>query len=639
MPMPIGTCRDGASAVSCPDDETGKPAAGASTAFRKDTAMAMLTSVGADTLGVFLLGGVGLVAMLVALRRRYRRGPLRHSADDSASEAKLRIAAMAFETHLGMFITDARGTILEVNRTFSRITGYSAVEVRGRNPRMWSSGKHDARFYQRLWATLRQTGRWQGEIWNRRKNGELYLQWLTISAVKDEQEAVTHYVATLTDMTEHRRAEQAAHWLAFYDPLTGLPNRRLLLDRLEMTLKGVGEPAQHGALMFIDLDHFKTVNDTRGHQQGDALLREVAQRLEPLVGRGDTLARLGGDEFMVLLTRLGGDALRAARVAERVAEKLLAELAREHAIDDQRFQLSGSIGIALFSDQGGSVDEAMQQADMAMYQAKAAGRNALRFFDPEMQAEVLERITLETELRQALASDELQLFYQPQFDAAGGVQGVEALLRWQHAERGWVSPGVFIPLAEETRLMLPIGEWVLRTACRQLAAWQGSASTRDWQVAVNVSILQFHEPGFVELVAAVLAETGAPADKLKLEVTESLLMRDPEDTRLKMLRLREWGIRFALDDFGTGYSSLAYLQRLPLDQLKIDQSFVRGVDGDATNAAIVEAIITLSATLALEVLAEGVETRAECDWLESHGCCAYQGFLLGRPMPAAALPT
>jgi len=601
--------------------------------------MTILTGTGLETFGLLLLGASGLLGVLAGLRRRYRLVPVHRLADGSANEAKLRIAAMAFETHLGMIITDAQGTILETNRTFSRITGYSAAEVRGRNPRMWSSGKHDARFYERMWHAIHQSGSWEGEIWNRRKNGELYLQWLTVSAVQDDRQVVTHYVATLSDLTEHRRAERAAHRLAFYDPLTGLPNRRLLLDRLEITLKAAQRPAQHGALMLIDLDNFKTINDTRGHQQGDALLREVARRLAPLVEPGDTLARLGGDEFMVLLTRLGEDARRAARVAERVAERLLAELLREHVIDDQRFQLSGSIGIALFSDRGGSTDQVMQQADMAMYQAKAAGRNALRFFDPEMQAEVIERITLESELRQALARDALQLFYQPQFDAEGAVQGVEALLRWQHAERGWVSPGVFIPLAEETRLMLPIGAWVLRTACRQLAAWQDSATTRDWRVAVNVSILQFHEPGFVDLVTSVLAETGAPAEKLELEVTESLLMKDPEDTRLKMLRLRDRGVRFALDDFGTGYSSLAYLQRLPLDQLKIDQSFVRGVDRDATNAAIVEAIITLGTTLTLEVLAEGVETRAERDWLEAHGCRAYQGYLFGRPASAAALFT
>ncbi|MCG6657757.1 EAL domain-containing protein [Halomonas campisalis] len=581
--------------------------------------------------------GLLVLALVVHQWALWRAGQ-RHDVPRSAlEEANQGIAAMAFETHLGMIITDAQGAILKVNRTFTAITGYTQEEVVGRNPRMWSSGKHDARFYQRMWQTVHDTGSWQGEIWNRRKDGELYLQWLTISAVKSERGEVTHFVATLTDITQRRHTEEQVYQLAFYDPLTGLPNRRLLLDRLKSALKASHRSAQFGALMFIDLDNFKVINDTQGHQQGDELLCQVARRLTSVLRETDTVARLGGDEFVVMLTDLGEASLKAAQVAERVAEKLLAALEESHKVGEQRFTVSGSLGITLFTDHGSRADEIMQQADLAMYQAKAAGRNTLRFYDPEMQAVVIERATLEADLRQVIEREELSLHYQPQVDSEGGIVGVEALLRWEHPSRGQVSPGVFIPLAEETRMILPIGRWVLHEACRQLVAWQGDPHKRRLRVAVNVSVQQFSAVDFVDQVERILAETGAPAEQLELEVTESLLMHDPEETRDKILRLRQRGIGFALDDFGTGYSSLAYLRRLPLDRLKIDKSFIRDVHQDPTNAAIVEAIITLSNTLSLAILAEGVETEAERQWLEAHDCRFYQGFLYGRPAPVSTL--
>jgi diguanylate cyclase (GGDEF)-like protein/PAS domain S-box-containing protein len=563
---------------------------------------------------------------------------VRDITDARATEAQLRIAATAFETHLGMLITDAEGRILKVNDTFSRITGYREDEVLGRNPRMLSSGRHDAAFFTRLWHAVALHGSWQGEIWNRRKNGEVFPEWLTISAVHDAAGRLTHYVATFSDITERKAAEEQIHHLAFYDPLTGLPNRRLMLDRLEAALKDSYRSGQFGALLFIDLDQFKQVNDTLGHHVGDHLLQALAVRLDAVLRDTDTLARLGGDEFAVLLHDLGRDADAVAVVVERIAGKLLGVLQSPVRLDEGALVTTGSIGITLFQDHGVDTDAILQQADMALFQAKAAGRNALRFFDPELQARLQDRARLEADLRQALARDELRLHYQVQVDAAGETTGVEALLRWDHPVRGRVPPGAFIPLAEENRLILPIGDWVLETACRQLVAWAVDSATAGLRVSVNVSPQQFREADFVERVLEIIMRTGAPAERLELEVTESLFVEDRDDARDKILRLRAEGLGFALDDFGTGYSSLAYLKRLPLDRLKIDQSFVLDLLDDPNSAAIVASIISLSASLDLAVVAEGVETRAQKAWLEAHGCQAFQGFLFGRPVPVEALP-
>ncbi|QTF94353.1 MAG: EAL domain-containing protein [Halomonas sp. BM-2019] len=552
-------------------------------------------------------------------------------------EEKLRIAASAFETHLGMLITDATGTILRVNDTFSRITGYAEAEVVGQNPRLLSSGLHDEAFYATLWARVARDGSWQGEIWNRRKGGQVYPEWLTISAVRDAAGRLTHYVATFSDLTERKAAEQEIHQLAFYDPLTGLPNRRLLLDRLEGTLKDSVRTGQFGALVFLDLDHFKRVNDTLGHQAGDLLLQRIAERFGEVLRETDTLARLGGDEFALLLHDLGHEADAVARLVERVAIKLQGVLEAPIRLAEERLIVTASLGITLFRDHETTLDEILQQADMALFQAKSAGRNALSFFDPEMQRRLQVRARLEGDLRQALPRGELRLHYQVQVDESGTVNGVEALLRWQHPQRGMVSPAEFIPLAEESRLIVPIGNWVLETACRQLAVWAADPRTARLTISVNVSARQFRESDFVERVLEILESTGAPAHRLTLEVTESLFVEERDDARDKMLRLRERGITFALDDFGTGYSSLAYLRRLPLDQLKVDQSFVRDLLEDEASMAIVASIIALSRSLKLEVFAEGVETEAQRAWLAEHGCRSFQGYLFGRPVPVEAL--
>lgn len=437
-----------------------------------------------------------------------------------------------------------------------------------------------------------------------------------------------------TDITEYRDIQESKHRLTFYDPLTGLPNRRLLLDRLEMVVKGTRRSERYAALMFIDLDDFKVVNETQGLQRGDRLLRRVAQGLEEVVRESDTLARLGADEFVLLIHDLGLDVEQAARAAERVAEKLLGQITSVQSSDDQLLALpiTASIGVTLFANGQANVDSAMRQADIALQQAKAAGGNILRFFNADMQADVMERVHLEADLHQALARDELRLHYQVQVDGESKVTGVEALIRWDHPRRGLVSPGLFIPLAEKNRLILPIGYWVLETACRQLAAWARSDDRQHLSIAVNVSSVQFHQADFVARVQHTLEMTEANPARLVLEVTESLLMEDPERVRNIMLRLSKLGIRFALDDFGTGFSSLNYLKRLPLHGLKIDKSFIDGVLEDPVDAAIVNTTITLADSLGLEATAEGVETEAQHRWLLEHGCGAFQGYLFGRPM-------
>ncbi|MFW6346338.1 MAG: EAL domain-containing protein, partial [Halomonas sp.] len=562
---------------------------------------------------------------------------VRDVTESRATEAQLRIAATAFETHLGMLITDADGTILRVNDTFTRITGYAESEVVGRNPRMFSSGRHDAAFYATLWSRVAREGSWQGEIWNRRKSGEVFPEWLTISAVRNHAGELTHYVATFSDLTERKAAEHEIHQLAFFDPLTGLPNRRLLLDRLEGVLKDSYRSGKFGALIFIDLDHFKRVNDTLGHHAGDRLLQRLAERFDAVLRDTDTLARVGGDEFVLLLHDLGDDESEVARVAERVGNKLLGALQSPVRLGDETLTVTASLGITLFRDHETTLDEILQQADMALFQTKSAGRNALNFFNPDLQARLQARVRLEADLRLVLPRQELRLYYQPQVDGAGAVCGVEALLRWQHPERGMVSPGEFIPLAEESRLIVPIGYWVIEEACHQLAAWADDPRTTRLTLSVNVSPHQFREPDFVERVLSILEASGAPAERLKLEVTESLFLEERDAARDKMLRLGERGVSFALDDFGTGYSSLSYLKRLPLDQLKIDQSFVRDLLDDETSMAIVASIIALSDSLKLEVIAEGVETEAQRAWLAEHGCRNFQGYLFGRPAPLEVL--
>ena len=554
------------------------------------------------------------------------------------AEESLRIAAIAFESQEGMLITDCAGTILRTNLAFTAITGYAAAEVVGRNPRLLGSGRHDAAFYAAMWTCLALKGSWEGEIWNRRKNGEVFAEWLTITAVHDPAGKATHFVGAFTDITQRKTAEDQIQSLAFYDPLTGLPNRRLLLDRLAQAMAASARHRRYCALLIVDLDNFKTLNDTMGHVNGDLLLEQVARHLSTCIREGDTVSRAGGDEFVVMLQDLSSIALDAATQTEAVGDKILAALDQTYQLAQHDYHGTASVGVTLFGgEQHESIDEPLKRADLALYQAKAAGRNTLRFFDPQMQAVVSARAALETDLREALLRDQFLLYYQPQVAGAGQLIGVEALLRWQHPQRGLVAPGEFISLAEDTGLILPLGRWVLNTACAQLAHWASRPELAHLSVAVNVSARQFHQRDFVDQVLAALARSGARPQRLKLELTESLLVTNIEDVISKMIALKANGVGFSLDDFGTGYSSLSYLKRLPLDQLKIDQGFVRDILIDPNDAAIAKMVIVLAESLGLAVIAEGVETLAQRDFLAGQGCRTYQGYLFSRPLPAKEL--
>ena len=440
-------------------------------------------------------------------------------------------------------------------------------------------------------------------------------------------------VATFLDITERKLAEKKVHQLAFYDALTNLPNRRLLLDRLSQALAVSDRNARFGALMFLDLDHFKALNDSKGHDVGDLLLIEVAQRLQRCVRDGDSVARLGGDEFVVVLEMLSGNVDEAVLQAELVGEKIRAALNLPFQLNQFEHQTTPSIGIVLFQGHQETIDNLLKYADIAMYQAKSAGRNVIRFYDPKMQAALEARIELESELRLALEKQQFRLYYQIHVDSLRRPMGAEVLLRWIHPERGLVSPLDFIPLSEETGLIVPIGLWVMQTACTQLKLWQQDSSTRDLTLAVNVSARQFRQPDFVAQVQRILLESGAKPSHLKLELTESLVLVNVEETISKMREIKLLGVTFSMDDFGTGYSSLQYLKRLPLDQIKIDQSFVRDITTDPNYAAIVQTVIAMSEAMGLNVIAEGVETEAQLEFLDLRGCHAFQGYLFSKPVP------
>ncbi|TVT56335.1 MAG: EAL domain-containing protein [Sedimenticola thiotaurini] len=557
-------------------------------------------------------------------------------SDRYHAEEELRIAAIAFESQEGMMVSDSHGVIVRVNQAFTRLTGYSAAEAVGQTASLLRSGRHDKLFYDHMWQALRDRGFWQGEIWNKRKSGKVYAEWLTISAVKDPKGVITHYVGTFSDITQNKEAEAEIHRLAYYDSLTFLPNRRLLLDRLSQALAISARNGHHGALLFLDLDNFKVLNDTRGHAVGDLLLKEVAQRLRVEVREGDTVSRLGGDEFVVLLEELSVNATESAFAAQMVSEKLVSALAVPYKLDGCEFHYTTSIGVTLFHGHADSVDTLLRQADMAVYRAKRDGRNRQCFFDPTMQSKLDEHSAMVVDLRQAMQRGELALYFQPQMDNKQRIIGAEALLRWQHPQRGLVMPDVFIPVAEETGLIIPIGQWVLECACSQIKVWSEHSATRELCLAINVSPLQFRQSGFVEDVERILVATGADPHRLRIELTEGLVIENVADTINRMQVLKALGIGFSMDDFGTGFSSLSYLKRLPLDELKIDRSFVNDLVTDPNDAAIAKTIIIMGQTLGLNVIAEGVETEEQLALLKQYGCNAFQGYLFSRPIPLSA---
>jgi diguanylate cyclase (GGDEF)-like protein/PAS domain S-box-containing protein len=577
---------------------------------------------------------LGLVVAGVMLRRRWLRVASRLEA------RKHELETILDSVDACIYVKAADFRYQYVNRKASEVIGRPVEEILGkRDQDLFDSNRlADLRFNDQR--VLEQGEKVVAEEGHAGLDGDTTHTYLSIKLpLRDSDGSVRALCGISTDVTEFGDIEASKYHLTFYDPLTGLPNRRLLLDRLAMVVKGTRRSERYAALMFIDLDDFKVINETQGLQSGDRLLRSVAQGLQQVVRESDTLARLGADEFVMLIHDLGLDVDQAAVAAERVAEKLLGQIMSIQSTDDHLLALptTASIGITLFADGGANVDNAMRQADIALQQAKAAGGNTLRFFNPEMQADVMERVHLEADLHQALARNELRLHYQVQVDDRSRVTGVEALIRWEHPQRGLVPPSLFIPLAEKNRLILPIGYWVLETACRQLAAWANESGKERFSIAVNVSSVQFHQADFVARVQHTLESTRADPARLVLEVTESLLMEDPERVREIMLRLSQLGIRFALDDFGTGFSSLNYLKRLPLHGLKIDMSFVNGVLENPVDAAIVNTTLKLADSLGLEVTAEGVETEAQHRWLLEHGCEAFQGYLFGRPLPLEEL--
>ncbi len=587
---------------------------------------------------------VGLLAVLAAKPMEYAQTKLsllkivaiRTSAELQRikTEEELRLSATAFETHEAIVITDKHGDIVRVNKAFTLITGYSQDEVIGNNlSLLLKSGAYDDEFYQQLWQSLSETKQWQGEISGRRKSGESFPELLTITAVTDREGLLTHYVATFLDITEHKQAEMEIQRLAYYDALTGLPNRRMLMDRLQHELAVASRYRIYGALLFLDLDNFKTINDALGHSVGDALLQQVAERLVDRLRAEDTVARLGGDEFVVVLPGLSDQADTAANQARTVAEKIQKALAKPYYLHGHEHHTSASLGVTLFTHEIAHPDDLLKQADTAMYRSKAAGRNTIRFYLPSMQQAADARLSLENDLRHAIARDELQLHYQPQFDNQAELVGAEVLVRWRHPQWGMISPVEFIPVAEETGLILPLGEWVLLHACSTCKSWldAGIAASLD-HIAVNVSPRQFHQAGFVRQVLSVLSRTGLEPNRLTLELTESIVIENVTDTIEKMRSLREFGIHFSIDDFGTGYSSLSYLKRLPIDQLKIDQSFVRDTPMDPSDQIIVETIIAMAQHMRLNVIAEGVETEDQLRFLSANGCQAYQGYYFSKPL-------
>jgi len=551
------------------------------------------------------------------------------AANRSAKEAQ-RLASFVFQyAQEGIMITDAEGTILYVNPAFTAITGYTEEEVRGKNPRLLKSGRHDAFFYRQMWESVRRTGQWRGEIWNRRKNGEIYPEWLTISAIKNEKGRITHYVAVFTDITERKRYEEQIKHQALHDPLTDLPNRRLFHDRLAHAIREAKETQRKVAVLFLDLDRFKNINDTLGHILGDELLRHVAKRLSSCVPREGVLARIGGDEFAVLLP-----ALTARAEAERVAKDIVDRFTQPIALGERSLYVSISVGISLYPDDGDDCPTLIKNADMAMYCAKEEGGNRYRFFTPGMRLETVQRWQLENGMRQALELGELRLVYQPQVEAqTGRMVGVEALLRWHHPEQGVMSPATFIPLAEETGFIVPIGDWVLRTACAQAKAWQ-EAGLPPIRVAVNLSARQFQEGRLEATVRRVLAETGLEPQFLELEITEGIMMTNHTQTVEQLHRLKALGVKVAIDDFGIGYSSLGYLKKFPIDTLKIDKSFIRDCTDVPEDAAIVKAVIALAKNLNIPVVAEGVENPRQLAFLCAEGCDVIQGYLYSPPVSA-----
>jgi diguanylate cyclase (GGDEF)-like protein/PAS domain S-box-containing protein len=557
------------------------------------------------------------------------------SAALSDSEKSMRLAESIYQTNSdAILVTDEENLIVNVNPAFTRITGYTFAEAIGNDPKLLKSGKHDKIFYQQMWHSILTQGTWEGEIWDKRKNGVIYPKLAHIHVLRRADGSVYRHIAQFSDITEKKQKDELIFWQANYDALTSLPNRRLLIERLERALIRIKRKNNFGALLFLDMDKFKSLNDTLGHEYGDMLLIEVSRRLKACVRDGDTVARLGGDEFVVLVESISDFSEDASFIIAEVAEKIRSTLARPYQLGKYEYLSSPSIGVYLYDAENDSVKELIKRADMAMYQAKGSGRNTVRFFDPQMQELVDKHSALEADLHRAIPNNQFELYYQIQLDMDLRPIGAEALIRWNHPSNGLIPPGQFIPFAEGTPLILEIGNWVLDTACRQISLWSKQTDTRKLVLAVNISAQQFKHPSFVDEVNNMIKKHGIDPSCLKLELTESVAVQDIDSVVTKMDALRKSiGVTLSLDDFGTGYSSLSYLKRLPLDQIKIDQSFVRDMTIDPADEVMVKTIIDMAHNFGLNVIAEGVETEAHLNFLKKNGCKAFQGYLFGKPVP------
>ena len=573
---------------------------------------------------------VSLSALVIYwIGRRFARA---HALQQPLKEnrERLRQAAAVFDcTREGVLVTDTQGLIVHVNRAFMEITGYQCEDVMGQRPSLFKSGRHSAHFYQQMFQALESTGEWSGEIWNRRKSGEVYPQWQTIRVIHDDQGQVSHYVAVFSDISAMKNSEHELAHLAHHDPLTDLPNRLLFTDRAEQALASAQVHKRGCALLLMDLDHFKIINDSLGHNVGDQLLKLVAERLSGLFGPGVTLARLGGDEFAVL-----AESCPQVVQAAALAQRMLNAMKDPFIFDGNQLFISASIGISLFPSDALSAEQLLRNADSALFKAKSAGREGYALYTEELTAHAQHRVEIAGELRRALDQHELRVYYQPVHDLHDSrLVGVEALVRWQHPERGLVPPGEFIPIAERTGLIAEIDAWVMDQACRQMCQWLANGVPLSF-IAINVSSRLFARRELYEQVAQVLHTTGLDPAFLELEVTESAVMDDPEVALEQLHRLRELGLRLAIDDFGTGYSSLLRLKRLPVQKLKIDQGFVAGLPWDEDDAAIVRVVIALAKSMGMQVHAEGIEQVEQARFLLDQECDMGQGYWFGRPMPA-----
>ena len=630
---PLG-CADLSGALQ-PDGETPFPAA----AMPMAQALAGVNQDDVD-MAVRHPGNGTLIRLRVSGRSlRDRHGKLcggvvtfRDVTEQYSAELEQRLAALVFDhSAQGIVVTDSERRILKVNQAFSKITGYRPAEVLGRDPALLQSGVQGQGFYDHLWESIARDGFWEGELWNRRCNGETYAEHLSIIAVKPEVGGPSHYVGMFSDITERKRTEEQVYRLAHYDALSGLPNRLLFKDRLQHAIDRARRGKGQVAVLFIDLDRFKPVNDTFGHAAGDQVLLEVARRLAAAARESDTVARFGGDEFAVALEEVDRNQ------AERAAERLLEVLRRPIPVHDQYVHLGASIGISMYPEDGEDADNLLQFSDLAMYRVKEQGRNGVCFFRAELSDIPGRRLRLEQQLREAIAADALEVYYQPQVAIDDGrIQGAEALVRWRQDDGSWISPVDFIPVAEDSGLIQALGEWVLRTACRQRAAWAGLVPD-DFRLAVNVSPRQLEFDGLAQRVIDTLALTGVAPAQIELEITENALMRDPTQARAFLERLSQHGVSIAMDDFGSGYSSLAYLKRFPIDRLKVDRAFVHDLPHDSDDCAIARTVVAMAHSLRLQVTAEGVENAAQLQFLADNGCDEFQGYYCCPPRTAAEL--